>query len=334
MTANGHVETIHRAIDLPVQWDTAAKDQLFLQRESLRILEDTNPCGQRYHLAGDSDSSSIAVTYKHKLNLLAFGSGSFSLPITIVGIPCSVSSSGCLFSPPTQETLIHHLHGIPGAKLVLNTADLPVAGFKKGATLPTCQLTNRWTDFPTYLSDMRSHYRHRIKQAQSRWAPVQESIVEQGDFREDLHKLYENVFNRSRYKLEKLGVDFFRKFPADIVKFSANGKSIAFVQTAYNNTQLVFMFAGMDYSTGKQYDTYLNILLYIIRKGIETGCPSIDLGQTAEEIKCKMGGTLMSRHLHIAHSGKVGNLILQSLSGMLSYKQRNHEYHVFKQSQS
>lgn len=334
MIVSGHVETIHRAVDLPVPWDTAAKGRLFLQRESLRVLEETNPCGQRYHLISEEGSCSIAVTYKHKLNLLTFGGGSFSLPITIVGVPCSVSSGGCCFSSPTQEALIHHLHEIQGAKLVLNTADLSITGFRKGTTLPTCRLTNRWDNFPAYLSDMRSHYRHRIKTAQSRWAPVQESIVEQDTFGEDLYQLYENVFNRSRYKLEKLGIDFFRKFPSDIVQFSAKGKPIAFVQTAYSNDELIFMFAGMDYATSKQYDTYLNILLHIIRKGFDAGCVSIDMGQTAEEIKCKLGCTLASRHLHVAHSNKAGNLILQSLTGMLSYKQRNHEYHVFKQSQS
>ncbi len=330
MIASGQVETIHYAVDLPEKWDTTAKDQLFLQRNSLRILEETNPCGQRYHLAGEPGSCSIAVTYKHKLNLLTFGSGSFSLPMTIVGIPCSVSSSGCCFAPPTKEALICHLHGIKGTKLVLNTSDLSMPGFRKGSTLPTCLLENRWDSFATYLSAMRSPYRYRIKKAQARWAAIKESVVEPEAFDENLHKLYRHVFNHSRYKLERLDIGFFRKFPADIAQFTVDGKPIAFVQTVLCGKQLFFMFAGIDYTTCKLYDTYLNILLHVVKKGIDSDCTFIDMGQTAEEIKCKLGCKQTAKHLHVAHSSKAGNWALQSLAGVLSHKQRGCEYRVFK----
>ena len=330
MIASGQVETIHRAVDLPDKWDTTAKDRFFLRRNSLRFLEETNPCGQRYHLAGEPGSCSIAVTYKHRLNLLTFGSGALSMPMTVVGIPCSVSSSGCCFAPPTKEALVRHLHGIKGTKLVLNTSDLSMSGFRRGSTLPTCLLENRWDNFSTYLSAMRSPYRYRIKKAQARWASVEESVVKPEAFDENLHQLYRHVFNHSHYKLERLDLGFFRKFPADIAQFTVGGKPIAFVQTVFVGNQLVFMFAGIDYSVCKQYDTYLNILLYIVKKGIDSGCSFIDMGQTAEEIKCKLGCRQTAKHLHVAHSGKVGHLILQSLAGMLSYRQQECEYRVFK----
>jgi hypothetical protein len=330
MMNTGHVEVIHHATDLPDCWDTAAKGRFFLQRKLLQILEETNPCEQRYHIAGDGDSCSIAVTYRHRLNLLTFGSGSFGFPITIVGIPCSVSDFGYSFSRSTEKEMVDHLHTIKGVKLVLNTTGHSIENFAQSTTLPTCRLDIQWDSFPAYLAAMRSHYRTRVKKAQSRWIPVKESIVEPETFGEDLYKLYENVFTRSRYKLERLSIDYFRKFPADIVQFTVDEKPIAFAQTALHGDELIFLFSGTDSATNRKYDTYFNMLLYVINKGITAGCQSIDLGQTAEEIKCTVGCRQAPRDFHVAHSNRIGNLILQSLAGPLGYRKRAYDFRVFK----
>lgn len=324
------IEIIDSAADLPQEWDEAAGDRFFLKRKSLLVLEEVNPCGQRYHIAEGPGRRSIAVTYRHKLNLLTYGAGSLSIPVTIIGVPCSVSSSGCGFAAGTAEAMILHLRQMPGPKLVLNADDGAMAGFASGTTLPTCRLDVRWSDFASYLSSMRSHYRYKIKQAQSRWAQVAAVPAANEGFGEDLYTLYQNVYRRSRYKLEMLSIDFFRKFPADIVAFKAGGKAIAFVQTVRSGSELIFMFTGMDYSTAKKYATYLNVLLYIIRTGIDAGCSTIDMGQTTEEMKCKLGCRLVEKRLHAAHPNRVGNLVLKMLIGALSYKPKVCDYHVFK----
>ncbi len=324
------VKVIHRAADLPETWDTCAGDRLFLHRNSLCALEEVNPCGQRYHIVGEKESCSIAVTYQHRLNLFTYGRGSFNLPTTIVGIPCSVSDAGHRITPDTTQQMVSHLHEIKGAKLVLNAPDPFWDGFKYGRTLPSCRLGISWDQFPGYLTSLRSHYRYRITQALSRGAIIEKSAVKHGVFGRELYQLYENVFNRSRYKLEKLSLDFFNRFPSEIVQFTVENQPIAFVQTVHNGKELIFLFAGMDYSSAKQYDTYLNILLYIIQKGIEEGCATISMGQTATEMKCKLGCEMEPRHMHIAHSNRIGNLILRSFSGLLDYNQQEHQYRVFK----
>jgi len=330
MNCETNVEVIHRAADLPDHWDAAAAQRFFLKRSALRALEDSNPCGQRYHMAGKGNAYSIAVTYQHKLNLFTYGQGSFNIPVTLMGIPCSVSDSGYCIAPGTEKIMARHLHQIRGAKLLLNTPDQSLEGFKCGTTLPNCRLNLSWDDFPGYLSAMRSHYRRRVNKARQRGVRLITRPVDRGNFDENLHRLYTNVFNRSRYKLEKLPLDFFNRFPADITQFTIEDQPVAFVQTVQNGNELIFMFAGMDYTSAKQHDTYLNILLYTIKKGIDAGCRTINMGQTAEEIKCKLGCKLEPRHMHIAHSNRIGNLALQSLSGLLCYKQKDHEYRVFR----
>ena len=330
MSEHEPVEVLLHAADLPDQWNQAAGRNPYLRKEALRILEETNPCGQRYHLAGRSDNCSIAVTYQHRLDLLTFGPGSLRIPATMIAIPCSVSHSGLRLRPGTRETMIRHLHGLPGMKLVLNTSESSLAGFHGGATLPTCILDVAWPSFRDYVSAMRSHYRYRVLQARKRWKSVEASPIDICRFDPELHRLYLNVHNRSTAKLEQLRAGFFRAFPAEIVVFRAQGKPIAFVQMNQTGRETGFMFAGMDYSALKTYDTYLNLLLYIIERGIEAGSETIDLGQTTEEVKCKLGCRTVARNLHVSHDNRFGDRILKSLSGALGYKPKATEYRVFK----
>ena len=324
------IEGIHGAAALPVEWDVAAGGNLLLRREALLVLEETNPCGQLYHIVGRPGPCSIAVTYRHKLDVLTYGIGSFRMPVTIIGIPCSVSSSGCHFGVGTEGALIDHLHRIRGTKLMLNTDTGAKPGFVPGTTLPSSRLDVRWDSFSDYLAGMRSHYRYRITKAQSRWVDITESPVDNESFDDELYGLYENVFRRSRYKLEQLTPQFFKRFPSEIVVFTAGGRPIAFVQMVRDGRELVFMFTGMDYSVSRQYDTYLNLLLYIVRKGIESGCRSIDLGQTTEDVKGRLGCRLVEKGLHAAHSGRMGNVLLRVLGGSLSYRRKGRDYNVFK----
>ena len=158
------IEVFDRAAALPPAWDVAATGHVFLRRENLRVLEETNPCGQRYHLAV-GPSPSIAVTYRHRLNLLSFGIGSFKLPVTIVGLPCSVSSPGYHLAPETRAALLQHLHEGRGVTVVLNADDVGMPPFAAGLTLPTHRLELRWKTFDDYLASMRSHYRYRAAKA-------------------------------------------------------------------------------------------------------------------------------------------------------------------------
>jgi len=329
MTKNG-IEVIDRVTKLPPEWDAAAGDRLFLKKQSLLVLEDVNPCGQLYHIAHNKNAPSIAVTYRHKLNLLTYGAGSLNIPVTMIGIPCSVSSSGCSMSRESRNRLLDHLRGLRGMKLMLNMDNGPLDGFVTGTTLPTCKLNIKWADFNSYLSAMRSHYRYRAGKAQDSWSEVSASTLSNESFDEELYGLYLNVLHRSQYKLETLSIDFFRKFPSEIEQFRVGDKPIAFVQTVRSGNELIFMFGGMDYDTVSKYDTYMNVLLHLVRRGIEEGCSSIDMGQTTEEMKAKLGCYIEGRSLHAAHSNRLGHLALKAMATVLSYRRKKHEYRVFK----
>ncbi len=323
------VNVMRSAAALPDDWDTVAGDNYFLKRDSLVALESANPCDQRYHFTGDSGYTSIAVTYRHRINLLSFGVGALYLPVTIVGIPCSVSCCGYRFYPDSEAAMVSHLRGLRGMKLVPNSGEEEIVGFTSGFTLPSCVLNICWRTFSEYISSMRSHYRYRVRKAIARWDKVEAKEVRRSDFGDDLYPLFESVYSRSKFKLEKLGISFFQTFPAEIVQFSVGGEIIAFVQMLRKGSEMIFMFAGMDYGLCERYDTYMNILLYIIRRGIDGGCRTIDLGQTTEAVKGRLGCQLAEKRLHAAHSNPLFNRALKRMSKWLGYSYAGEAYNVF-----
>ncbi len=328
---SGTTDTFTSAADLPKIWDAGAGDNPFLKRSFLEVLEKANPCGQEYHLTGGADGASVAVTYQHRLNLLTYGPGSLKLPVTIVGIPCSVSKSGLSLPEKTGRAMQEYLLALPGTKLILNAdKGCRLPGFAAGRALPTCRLDIRWRSFDEYLEQMRSHYRYRITKAQERGKVLATTAIERDSFGEEQYRLYRNVFKRSKYKIEELSQEFFQTASATLVGFKIDDKLVASVQLLRNGKELIFMFGGMDYAVARERDLYLNMLLYIIRRAIEEGCEVLDLGQTAEDMKQKLGCQLVEKTMHAAHSGKVGDFLLKRAAGLLSYNGRSRDYNVFR----
>jgi hypothetical protein len=145
-----------------------------------------------------------------------------------------------------------------------------------------------------------------------------------------LYGLYTAVYDKSEYKLEKLTIDFFREFPSTIIAFYLGTEPVAFVQLAENSGELVFLFGGMDYSLNSKHDLYTNMLLAIVKYGIDRGFKTIEMGQTAEDTKMKLGGRSYTKSMYVNHSNGLINTLVNKAIGFLSYKQKNLSFNVFK----
>lgn len=319
--------------DIPDDWDKLAGGNLFLLRNSLDVIEKANPCDQKYYLfySNIGELDSIVVTYRLKINVFTYGALDLKIPVTIVGIPASVSSQGFAIGKDTQKLVQNHFEALRGGKLILNVQEgYNFSGFAKGQTLPSHLLELRWKSFDEYLDSLRSHYRYRFKKAIAKRSTLSISKRDSSQFDESLYKLYLNVYNKSQYKLERLSIGFFKSFPSEIVRFEAEGKTIGFVQLAKHNNILVFLFGGMDYDEITKYDLYYNMLLKIIEIGIDEGCSAIEFGQTAEDTKQKLGGKKVPKDMFVSHSNSLLRWIISKNIGSLSYKSKEIGLKVFK----
>lgn len=334
-------EVRHLVLDtasaLPPEWDRLAEANVFLRREALAVFERTNPCAQQYHLfylpAGpQSGLDSIFVAYRLKLDILTYSMVGLRLPVTVVGVPCSVSKAGYVLGERTREAVFAAFAQWRGAKLILNADDeWSIPRLTAGTTLPTCRLRVEWQSFEEYFSALRSHYRYRVTKALRRWKDIETTeLADNREFDPALYQLYLQVYQRSEFKLERLPCEFFQTFPARIIKFCRAGRPIGFVQLVEYGKELNFLLGGFDYAENHRYDIYLNLLLEILRQGIAGGFTGIDFGQTAEDTKLKLGAQAVRKRMYFGHANALVNGIVRSFPGLLSYREKDLQFHVFR----
>ncbi len=321
-----------RIAEVSSEWDELASENPFLSRSNLAVLEETNPCAQQYHILQQAHNRLAVVTYRHRLNCLTFGRGHLPLPVTVIGIPCSVSRCG--YAPSTAQGLLETwIPSIKGITVLLNADEsLHFRDTVCHWTLPSCYLDIHWSRASEYVASLRSPYRRRLNQALAAWHRVDvRQLDTPQQFDETLYALYLQVYQRSAFKLECLDIDFFRGYRSTLHVCRAEGQAIAFFQTVDHNRELIFMFGGIDYALRDQYDIYLNLLFEIIRYAIRQGYARVDLGQTAEAAKLRLGCRLIPKRFVAAHSNRCLNWLMKKSSGLLAYRMPMTGYRVFRE---
>ncbi len=313
-------EIFEHASDLPPLWDDLAENS-FQQKAFLKFLEEVNPCKQRYHL--HRERRILLISYRLKLNLLTFVGLTITKKITIVGIPLSVASAGYVCPEEERAFLAEYLQKFP-LTLVLNSdGNLPLP---RGMTLPN--FVTQLNSLEEHINAMRSHYRYRIKKALKKSMRLRFETLPNELFDEDLYRYYEEVYERSEGKLEKLSLEFFRRSDANLVQIlSEDGEKLGFFLTREEQGELLFLFCGFSHRNNLEYDLYMNILLKILEHG--QGYKKIHLGQTTAYSKMRVGATEEDLYLHLA-SCWVPKWILQKLAKLLSYKDDRTRIHCMK----
>ena len=329
-----HIEYMS-ADTLPAEWDQFVASNPHLSKSNLALLERTNPCSQRYVAFIDQRGSvdSAMVLYKLKLDLLTYSSLRLPVRVTVVGIPCSVAVPGYMVGDTTMAQFAGYVNSIKGLVVILNSGgELSLPGWSTGETLPSCRLPLPYESFAEYLSAMRSHYRYRYSTALRKGRPLRvDRLQDNGCFSDDLYSLYNQVYEKSGFKLEKLPISFFRQSDADIYVFSAESIPVGFVQLKHHAEQMQFLFGGLDYTRSSRYDTYVNMLLFIVQQSIGRGCRHIDFGQTAEDAKAKLGCQLHPMFMYVRHSHAGLNSGIRKLIRFFAYKSPRCSFRVFKE---
>jgi hypothetical protein len=315
---------------LPDIWDDIFIGNKYMLKNQLLILEKCNPCHQSYVLINDR---SAFVIYKLKLNIFSYAKLKLNIPVYIIGVPCSVSKQGYMLEYEDMDEFENYIKKQKKGCIILNSEDSFLSPFLiKGDTLPTCKLNILWNSFGDFILSLRSHYRYRLKKALYKAKGITIKKLEDNNcFDQKLYSLYEQVYEKSQYKLEKLGIDFFKLLPSSIYVFYLLDKPVAFVQLAHNNGELCFVFGGIDYDLNHEYDLYMNMVSFILRYGIENKYPTIDMGQTAEDTKMKFACYLHKKYMHIYHPNFIVRSLIKIFSEKLSYKPVSLELNLFKE---
>jgi len=329
-------EIIHKssALDLPECWDSAVEDY-FQTREFLYHTEKYNPCKQRYYLLYlDGIFETAAIVYSLRLDLLTYLRIPSPLTMNITGVPCSVSAGGIIGNPDYLPELISSLKTREtGLLLFLNlSSEIAEKEIIPAKTLPTIHFVNRFRSWEHYLCTMKSGYRRRFRLLTSPFSFIQKEQTACSSFNEQMYKQYLAVLKRSKGKLETLSPEFFRELPScfKLSTFYRAEKLLGwYISTSYHE-KFYFFLGGVDYKLNRTFNTYFNILLNVLRDGIEAGATLVDLGQTAEIPKLRLGGKLVPKYMGGYHSNRVMQALLRAGKSLLEYSGDFRETHVFK----
>jgi hypothetical protein len=322
------------AHNLPPEWDVFCKNNVYMQRDFLTFMEKVNPCGQKYYMlsSANSDVKCCFIMFTRKQNLFEFKEHlSLKVSINFIYLPLSVSNAG-IVSKNDWIDLSEVLAEIKGLTIILSLPEgITVKDFANDTYLPTCCMDIKWRSFEDYIASLRGNYRYRYNKALKLGKPLQKRLLtDPSEFTPEMYRLYEQVFQNSKYKLEKLNFEFFKNTLSKTIVFEADGVAKSFVQLIESGKQLIFEFGGLDYADNHKYDLYINLLLEIVRYACENGFERIDFGQTAEDAKLKLGGYLENKNLWLWHSNKWLRWIFQKNTRMIAYKQKEYRFNVFR----
>lgn len=331
----GHVHRIGRADELSDGWDEAATS-LFQRREMLALLQGLNPCAQRYYeLRRDGEFAAGASVYTIALDLLTYSGLPSPVKMQVVGVPCSQSSPGLLGHPADQRTLVRAvLERERGLVVGLNLeAPLDLPGVLDGRTLPAVLLRRRFEDWDHYRASLRSSYRRRLRRLVEPWREVESERGSCDRFDDAMYRLYLDVFRRSDARLERLSVDLLQALPEPftLTVHRLRERMVGWHIGVRDGDVSRFFLVGIDYPRARTLNTHANVLLSVLREGIEDGASVLDLGQTAETSKTRLGGVAEERHLFAFHRSRALRGLLGRARGWLEYSGTVPETHVFRE---
>lgn len=318
---------------LPEAWDQLS-EYYFQRRDFLLHTEKFNPCRQRYYgLYQDGQLKACAVAYTLQLDLLTFLRIPSPLQMHIIGIPCSVSCPGIFGAEAAVLELKQQIYQREkGFCLFLNSlkaTNQPEA--ISGATLPTVVFQHHFSSWEAYIAALRTSYRRRLNKILEKGKELSLEYLPCTAFTAQMYEQYLQVFHHSKDKLEKLDLAFFQHLPAAFQLIVARRRSevLGWVITLSHEDQYYFFLGGIDYAANRRHETYFYLLTAILKDGITEGAKYIDLGQTAEIPKMRLGGQCQKRYLEGRHHNGLVRYFLRAGQSWLVYRRKIPETHVF-----
>lgn len=330
------IRLLKSATGLPDKWDALA-DSLYQKKSFLAHSEKYQFSKQKYYLLFSEDELiGGAIVFSYKVNLLTFIGGRYFVNMRIIAVPVSVDSSGligdCKFYP---EILNYIFKKEKGLILALNYKEkIELKNIAETKTLPGCILKDCPESYEQYIKMMRHPYRRRVKLAQKKGAEIVFKTESCNAFTGEHYRLYLEIIKKTDTKLEVLSKNFFVHLNTNFRLSSAyfKNKLVAWNITVKDSETLYFLFGGIDYKYRDKFDSYYNNLLHIIKGGIVQGCSNINLGQTAEISKNRLGAEFYEKKMFLYHKNLIVRSILKLLKHSIGFNKILPNASVFKKN--
>lgn len=332
------MEKIIRKVSSPesldIEWDKLA-GSCYLKRQFLLHLHKYNYCSQLYYeLYHDSSLVAGTIVYTVKTNILTFLNIPSPVRFRIIGIPVSIANPPFIGDPAEIEYLLSEiLKTEKGIILGLNfTEDYLRNKVLNLRTLPTILLNLESEDVESYEKSLRHPYRRSLHRNREKFRGVTSETTLCSEFNDEHYQLYLRIMKHSTTKLEILHADVFRYLPSEfeLTTYSASGKMLFWHILCRDEQILYYFMCGMNYSERENFNIYNNSLLGIISIAMKYHYRTIDLGQTAEIAKTRVGGIPDERRMFLYHHNPVIFGMFKLFRRLITYSKKNKQANVFK----
>ncbi len=202
-------------------------------------------------------------------------------------------------------------------------------GFSMMPSMPMTRLDiAQYSSFDDYLSKAikakrRTEFRRKFKAAEQS-GPIELTVASDAEGAiDDMYGLYEQVYERSDLKFEKLTKSYFREIgqrmpdKARFFLWRQNGKLIAFSLCMIEGETLYGEYLGLDYSIALKLHLYFTVMRDIISWAIANGFKSIVSTSLGYGPKLQMRHVLEPLDLYIRHASPLMNAVLRRVLPLL-----------------
>lgn len=319
---------------LPSFWDGHFYGNIFLGSAFVRHLAATNPARQYCFHFGEGTSQITAGTIYRTRLPFCLGPVCISAPVSVCGIPMVYGSRAGFIPESDFVRAVEAMEGSwPGFQMVvgLSRRGDAVPGWSWKRHLITVGLDIGWNDFTGYLEAMRSDYRKQIMTSRRKWKGIRIDLQKGADFDDKDYLLFLDMYRAARDKSIPLSVEFFRQIPIEhryLKAFDGKG-NLGWALLIPEGQVLHLLYLGYDIPRNREFDIYINLLLESVKYAIENKYKRLEMGQTAELIKMRIGGIPAERHILVRHTNPAINQIIKR-TDIFNFRKHYPPLHVFK----
>ncbi len=218
-------------------------------------------------------------------------------------------------------------------------------GFNELPFMPSMvfPIRGHWNTFEDYMTDLTSKCRVRTRRAFKKKDGLMMLEMTLDDLlihRNKMYDLYKKVAENAGFNAVQLHVDYFvelKRFLPEafrIYGYFLDGKLRGFFTTILNGEELEAHFLGFESEDNRKFQIYLNMLLDMIRLGIDQQLERIVFARTAMEIKSSVGAVPEEMSSYLRHRSTFANRFLKPLIEYLSPEDAWTPRHPFKKTET
>ncbi len=179
---------------------------------------------------------------------------------------------------------------------------LTTRGYSRSQSVETWTLNSEWASFDNYYETRskrtRANMRKYFGKLEAAGMTFEEHRGADGVselFTDEIYQLYENVLDRASLRFEKVPLSFFqelaREFPEEsrFAFIRQADQIVGFTCGLGTGHHHALLYCGIDYERNDEAAIYFNTLYRGLAAAIETGAQTINVGQSADEFKRRLG---------------------------------------------